>query len=474
MITSGQSAPVKSNRKLSMIEGQVELSMAGWANYPRVTSFVLRPERVGVLPQMLTALPDGRPFIARGSGLAYGDAAINEAGFVLSMSRLDKLLEFDSDGGVIHCQAGVRLADILSAVLPAGWFLPVTPGTSQATVGGCVACDVHGKNHHHAGSFANHVRAVTLADPCGGITTCSPTERPDLFWATIGGMGLTGVILDATLTLMRVESSWVLARNIMTHDLEDTLRVLAETKHATYSVAWIDATAEAKHRGRGMVMLGEHAPRDQIPLHARNHSLRFHQSVRARIPAGVPGVLGGWSVGHLINACIYRRHMRANSAERAVPVAAYFYPLDAVENWNRLYGPRGFLEYQVIVPEAAAAPLIRSILDALAAASIPSFFTSMKRMGSGNQAPLSFPMQGIVFSIDVPVQVKIFALLDSFDDKVAAAGGRVYLAKDARCRPEVIAAFYPRLREWRDVVARQDPNGRLSSGLSRRLHLRAA
>jgi decaprenylphospho-beta-D-ribofuranose 2-oxidase len=474
MVATGWGAPVKLSRHLPMVVGQVELSAAGWANYPRATSFLLRPERVGVLPQMLTALPESLTLIARGSGLAYGDAAINEAGFLLSMSRLDKFLGFDRVNGIVRCQAGTRLADILRVALPAGWFLPVTPGTSRATVGGCIACDVHGRNHHHAGSFANHVRTVTLLDPRGGATTCSRTERTDLFWATVGGMGLTGIILDATLDLMPVESSWVLARNVITRDLDDTLRLLADTKGATYSVAWIDATAKAQHRGRGMLMLGEHAPRDQIPRHARDHPPRFYQSVGARVPAGVPGVLGGWFLACFLNACIYRRYVGANSAERAVPLATYLYPLDMVQNWNRLYGKRGFIEYQVIVPEAAAAQLIRGMLDALTAASVPSFLTSMKQMGSGNQAPLSFPMQGIAFSIDLPVEANVFALLDSFDEKIAAAGGRLYLAKDARCRPEVIDVFYPRRREWSRIVARQDARGRLSSGLSRRLHLRAA
>jgi FAD/FMN-containing dehydrogenase len=455
-----------------MIEGEMESPLAGWGNYPASRSTIMRPERVAGVGDIVRALPSGRSVIARGSGLAYGDAAVNTDGFVLSTGRLNKFLAFDPGLGIIRCQAGVPLGDILAVALPHGWFLAVTPGTSRATVGGCIACDVHGKNHHTAGSFGYHVRQITLLCADGEVLTCSPAERPELFWASVGGMGLTGIILDATLALRRVESSWVVGRNIVTHDLDDTFRVLAETQNATYSVAWIDATADAKDRGRGVVMLGEHAARGQVPSEASGDPLQFHPPRRARLPAGIPGMLRRPLVARLLNNVIFLRYTRSNDAERVVPASSFFYPLDVLENWNRLYGRPGFIEYQVIIPEDQAAPLIRGMLDTLAAARQPSFFTSMKRMGAKNKAPLSFPEQGIAFSFDVPVREGLFGLLDSFDDKIAEAGGRVYLAKDARCRSEVMDAFYPRRREWRDFVVERDPAGKLSSDLARRLRLR--
>jgi len=457
-----------------MIEGELESPLAGWGNYPVARSTVVRPERTAAVSEMIAALPSDRSIIARGSGLAYGDAAINKGDFVLATNRINKFLAFDPDSGVIRCQAGVPLSDILTVALPRGWFPAVTPGTSRATVGGCIACDVHGKNHHQAGSFGNHVRQITLLCADGEMLTCSPVERAELFWASIGGMGLTGIILDATLALQRVESAWVLGRDIVTRDLDDTLRVLSDTRNATYSVAWLDATADAKIRGRGVVMLGEHASRDQVPAKASADPLGFPPPRRARIPAGMPGILRGSLVARMLNNVIYRRYAASNAEERTVPAAAFFYPLDAIGNWNRLYGRPGFVEYQVVIPVVRAAPLIRDMLDALAAAHQPSFFTSMKRMGAGNESPLSFPAQGIAFSFDVPVRKSLFGLLDSFDDKIAEAGGRVYLAKDARCRPEVIDAFYPRRREWQDLIARRDPSRKLSSDLARRLRLRAA
>lgn len=457
-----------------MTDGELKSKLAGWGNYPVATSTVMRPERAASVAGMVAALPAGRTFVARGSGLAYGDAAINENGFVLDTSRLNKFLSFDANAGTIRCQAGVTLEDILSVALPRGWFLPVTPGTARATVGGCIACDVHGKNHHVVGSFGNHVQQITLLGADGETLICSPGEGPEFFWATVGGMGMTGVILEATLALQRVESSWVMARNIITRDLDDTLRVLAETQNATYSVAWLDGTASAGNRGRGVVMVGEHASRMEVPAQASGNPLAFSPARGPGVPAAVPSVLRGTLAARAINTLIYRRYAAASAEAQPVTAAAYFYPLDAVRNWNRLYGAGGFIEYQAVVPDEQAATMIRGMLDALADARQPAFFSSVKRMGAGNAAPLSFPAKGTAFSFDVPVSADLFALLDSFDGKVAAAGGRVYLAKDGRCRADLMDAFYPRRREWQDFVARRDPARRLSSSMSRRLHLRAA
>jgi decaprenylphospho-beta-D-ribofuranose 2-oxidase len=456
-----------------MIEPELQSRLAGFGNFPVSRASIMRAERVRSVADVVSALPAGRSLIARGSGLAYGDAAINSEGLVLATSRLDKLLEFDAERGLLRCQAGAPLADVAAVALRRGWFLAVTPGTARATVGGCIACDVHGKNHHVAGSFGNHVRQITLLCSDGSLLTCSPGQRPDLFWATVGGMGMTGIILDATLALRRVATSWIRQRNIVTRDLDDTLRVLSETRDTTYSVAWLDATADTRHRGRGVVMLGEHAQPEHLPQAARHDPLGSAAARRIRFPAAAPGILVGASVARLINRIIYRRYAGSDGSETTVPASSFFYPLDAIENWNRLYGRRGFVEYQAVIPEALAPSLVREMLEALAAARQPSFFTSMKRMGKGNDAPLSFPAEGLAFSFDLPVANDPFALLRSFDDKVAAAGGRVYLAKDARTGPDVMDAFYPRRREWAGLVRQHDPAAKLSSDLARRLRLRA-
>ncbi len=457
-----------------MSGGRIEAKLAGWGNYPVGRSAMIRPERVAAMVAAITDATARQTMIARGSGLAYGDAAINGSGTVLATARLNKFIAFDRSAGRIRCQAGTRLEEIIALLVPHGWFLAVTPGTSRASVGGCIACDVHGKNHHAAGSFGDHLVDFTLLTAAGEVLTCSPQRHSDLFWATVGGMGLTGMILDATIALRPITTSWVVQRNIVTRDLEDTLRILTETHDAAYSVAWLDATASTDHRGRGVVMLGEHATPQQLPESAKADPLGWPTRGGAGLPKAFPGVLRGAPIARLLNGLIYRRYASSDGRERAVTGDAFFYPLDGLRNWNRLYGAAGFIEYQIVIPEQGAAPIIRAMLDDLATAGQPSFFSSMKRMGKANAAPLSFPAQGIALSFDVPVHPEIFALLDKFDDRVAAAGGRVYLAKDGRCRADVIDAFYPRRREWRAVVERHDPDGRLGSDLSRRVGLRAA
>jgi decaprenylphospho-beta-D-ribofuranose 2-oxidase len=449
-------------------------TISGWGNYPKANSAILRPERITSIADLVEDLTSCETVIARGTGLAYGDAAINEGGFVLATSRLNKFLSFNLETGVIRCQAGVPLHDIISVALPHGWFLAVTPGTSRATVGGCIACDVHGKNHHVAGSFGNHLQQITLLCGTGEVVTCSPTEWPDLFWASVGGMGLTGIILDATIGLRPVESSWVVTRNIVTDNLDDTLRALFETRNTAYSVAWIDATTDARRRGRGVVMLGDHALRHQVPPQLSDDPLSVRASRRAGVPPKLPGLLRHTAVARTLNNALYRRYALSTTGEHVVPAGSFFYPLDAVENWNRLYGRDGFVEYQAVIPEDRAAPVVRNILDALALARQPSFFSSMKRMGKGNKAPMSFPAEGIAFSFDVPIGEGLFALLDTFDDQVAKAGGRVYLAKDARCRSEVMSPFYPERNRWAELIGKRDPAGKFSSNMARRLNLRAA
>ncbi len=403
------------------------------------------------------------PVVARGAGLAYGDAACNSSGAVLLTQRLDKFLEFDAATGLVRCQAGVTLGDILAVAVPAGWFLSVTPGTARVSVGGSIACDVHGKNHHVAGSFGNHVTNLRLLTGGGEEVDCSPTVRPDVFWATVGGMGMTGVVLEASLQLMPVAGANVVARNIATADLDETLRVLDEHADGYYSVVWLDAGARGRRLGRGIVMLGEHAadsgPRIAPALNRRH------------LPCGLPsGVLP--LMGPAFNTALYALYSRS-AAPATVKLADYFYPLDKADNWNRLYGPRGFLEYQFVLPDHGAAALIVRMIEELQRCRLVSMLTSFKRMGPGNPAPLSFPMAGLACSFDLAAsRAQAHAVLDLFDEWVAAAGGRVYLAKDGRLRPDVLDAMYPRRDEWLSVVQNLDPQARLRSDMERRLNLR--
>jgi decaprenylphospho-beta-D-ribofuranose 2-oxidase len=441
-------------------------SLAGWGQYAPVCCDLARPERFADATSAVSSFGLSG-LIARGSGLAYGDAAVSQIGVVLDMTRLDRMLAFDPGTGQLRAEAGVTLGQVLDAVVPKGYFLPVTPGTCRATVGGAIACDVHGKNHHHAGSFGRYVSEILLLVASGDCVKCSRTERGDLFAATIGGMGLTGIILEATIALMRVESNMIVARNLVTRDLDETLSVLASTEDAAYSIAWIDGTATRKSLGRGVVMLGNHASRAL----AQTIEPGFPKFVR---PAGwkLPtGLLSGFVSPALVrvaNAALFQRYRMTGNGESVVPAHAYFYPLDAVTNWNRLYGHRGFFEYQAIVPEPAAAATIRKMIESSHDAGQASFFTSLKRMGPQGEGLMSFPTKGIAFSCDLPASAGALTLLDNFDEILAKVGGRIYLAKDARASARHMEAFYPCLQEFRSLIANIDPDGIFVSDLSRR------
>jgi FAD/FMN-containing dehydrogenase len=331
---------------------------------------------------------------------------------------------------------------------------------------------VHGKNHHLIGSFSRHVVGATILLGTGELVTCGPDRQNDLFWATAGGMGLTGIILDVTLRLQRVETAYILARNIVTRDLEQTFRQIEETADATYSVAWLDGVGRGSRLGRGVVMLGEHATLSDLPAEHRAAPLATSERRPRSLPFGLPSGILGRPLALVFNEMIYRRYGASGAAPMLVKAHQYFYPFDAFDNWNRLFGPRGFLEYQVVLPLQRAFDGIKQMLGMLDRAGAVSFFTSVKRLGENSQGHLSFPTLGYAFSFDVPVGDKaILSLLDHCDEVTIAAGGRVYLAKDARLGASTFAGMYPRHSKWREIVRRYDPAGVLASDMSRRLEL---
>jgi decaprenylphospho-beta-D-ribofuranose 2-oxidase len=447
--------------------------LSGWGRYPASRTAVARPERRLEVADAFRQLQDTPgSFIARGSGLAYGDAALNAGGRVIAMNRLNRFFAFDLVNGLITCEAGVTLGEILDVCMPQGWFLAVTPGTARATVGGCLACDVHGKNHHMIGSFSQHVVSATILLGNSEVVTCGPDRQNDLFWATAGGMGLTGIILDATLRLQRIETAYIVARNIVTHDLEQTFRQIEETADATYSVAWLDGVGRGSRLGRGVVMLGEHATLPDLPAERRAAPLAASRRRPRSLPFGLPSGILGRPLAFAFNETIYRCYRAAGAAPTLVEAHQYFYPLDAFDNWNRLFGSRGFLEYQVVLPPQLAFDGIKQMLEILDRAGAVSFFTSVKRLGENSPGHLSFPAPGYAFSFDVPAGDKaILSLLDRCDEVTVAAGGRVYLAKDARVGASTFAAMYPKRNKWREIVHHFDPTGVLASDMSRRLEL---
>jgi len=418
----------------------------------------------------MSEAPD-RGLIARGLGRSYGDLAQNAGGAVLDLTGLKTIRRFDQDAGILTVDAGRSLAKIIELCLPAGWFLPVVPGTRQVTVGGAVACDVHGKNHHRDGSFGRHVLSLTLLTPTGEIRELDPERTPDEFQATVGGLGLTGVILAVSIRLLRIETAEILVTTERAPSLDDALERLAATDHLyRYSVAWIDCAAPGRRFGRSVLMRGDHATPADLPPSRRGAPLELAR----RRGLGVPV----WaSAGPLIrnatlaafNELYYRV---AREAERAAQqLDPFFFPLDAVRSWNRLYGRGGFLQYQFVVPFGAEDTLRRCV-RMLGEAGQASFLAVLKRFGQPSGGHLSFPTPGWTLALDVPIGAAVLGgLLDRLDEEVLAAGGREYLAKDSRLPASAIAHMYPRLDQWREIKRAADPHGVFTSDLARRLGL---
>ncbi|MFF8374910.1 FAD-binding protein [Streptomyces sp. NPDC015661] len=445
-------------------------AITGWGRTAPTLARVQRPRGLAEVAEALRACGP-RGAVPRGLGRAYGDAAQNAGGTVLDMTGLDRILAVDTTAGLVVCEAGVSLHRLMEALLPLGWFVPVTPGTRYVTVGGAIGADVHGKNHHVSGSFGRHVTALELLTGDGEIRTVLPGTP--LFDATTGGMGLTGVILSATLRLLPVETSLMRVDTERVPDLDELMARLTATDHAyRYSVAWIDLLARGAATGRAVLTRGDHAPYDALPRRhrARRDPLAFRPGRLPAPPPYVPGgLLGRTSVG-LFNELWYRRAPRA-AAGRLQSLPAFFHPLDGVPHWNRIYGPGGFVQYQFVVPYGEEDTL-RRIVRRIADRGCPSFLAVLKRFGAGDPGWLSFPLPGWTLALDLPTGLPgLGRFLDALDEEVVGAGGRVYLAKDSRVRPETLAAMYPRLDEFRALRAALDPRSVLTSDLARRLRL---
>ncbi len=443
------------------------MKLSGWGRYPvlecRVAHLRAREDLSGLLDR-------GGTLIARGNGRAYGDAALNPA-LTLSMRGMDRMRAFDSETGLLDCEAGASLADILKTFMPRGWFPPVVPGTKFVTVGGMIAADVHGKNHHRDGAFGAHVEALTLATADGRIRECSRTENADLFHATCGGMGLTGVILSARFRLRRIETAFVKAETVAARDLDETMAVFEESRDWPCSVAWIDCLARGAKRGRALVTRGAFMERGALPRRLASAPLCRPAEGGFAVPVDAPSAaLNRFSIG-AFNALHYRWG-RARGGAHPVHADRFFFPLDRIGAWNRLYGRGGFVQYQCVLPKAESRSGLAALLDRIAAAGGGSFLAVLKLFGSVGDGLLSFPMEGYTLALDFPMRARTPALLDALDAIAHERGGRVYLAKDACCTPERIRRGYPRLDAFAAIraAAAVSPT-RFESALSRRLAL---
>ncbi|MFF5311332.1 FAD-binding protein [Streptomyces massasporeus] len=450
------------------VMGLDHTTVTGWGRTAPTAARLIRPRSY---EEAAAAVRDcgARGGIPRGLGRAYGDAAQNAGGSVLDMTALDRVHAIDADGGTVLCDAGVSLHRLMEVLLPLGWFVPVTPGTRYVTVGGAIGADIHGKNHHVSGSFARHVLALELLTADGEIRTVIPGTP--LFDATAGGMGLTGVILTATIRLQPVETSLMSVDTERATDLDDLMARLAATDHRyRYSVAWIDLLARGAATGRAVLTRGDHAPLDALPARLRRDPLAFRTPRLPATPEILPeGLLSRTTVG-LFNELWYRKAPRARTG-RLQRISPFFHPLDGVPHWNRVYGRGGFVQYQFVVGYGREDAL-RRIVRRISERRCPSFLAVLKRFGESDPGWLSFPVPGWTLALDIPAGLPgLGAFLDELDEEVAAAGGRVYLAKDARLRPELLAVMYPRLDDFRELRARLDPRGVFVSDLARRLSL---
>ena len=436
--------------------------VSGWGRFPVVDTDVLRPRSFQALGDAIAGSPGG---IARGNGRAYGDAGIGLSQ-TIEMAAFDRVRSFDPQSGRIRLEAGVLLSDLIDTFGPRGFLPHVVPGTRFVSVGGAIAADVHGKNHHCEGGFGRYVDSILLRTGQGETIEISREQGSDAFFATIGGMGLTGVILEATIRLRPVETGWIRQRVIPASNLADAVRALDRGDSATYSVAWIDCVASGNSLGRSLIYLGEHARADEIPGDRAAFS-RGHDP-RLTMPVDLPAMtLNRYSI-RAFNELYFRIGASRAGAPHLVSIFPYFFPLDNVGAWNRIYGRRGFLQHQCVIPQAGALDVLGEILARISTRGDASFLAVLKKLGQGDGV-MSFPLPGYTLALDFPMSSSILNFLDELDRLVVAAGGRLYLAKDARQSRATFEAGYPALQRFNEIRKSLDPMGRIRSRLSQRL-----
>jgi len=440
------------------------MRLTGWGNYPHVEAETCSPISATELRTLIGNVPS-TDTIARGMGRSYGDSSL--AARTLLTGRLDHLLAFDETTGRLTCEAGITLDTLLNLFVPRGWFLPVTPGTRFVSVGGAIASDVHGKNHHIDGSFCDHVDAFELMLASGEVVTCTPEQHGDLFRATCGGMGLTGIVLSATFRLRPIGSDRIAETTLRAANLDEVMALFDAHAAATYSVAWIDCLASGPHLGRSLLMLGEHesaeSGKDHPPLSTGGKGA-------LGIPFNLPGALLNRHTVSAFNALYYRR-MRGTERTRSIHYAPFFYPLDGLHHWNRMYGRQGFVQYQFVLPREAGREGMASVLKRIAASGRGSFLSVLKAFGKGNDNPLSFPREGYTLALDFKMGDGLLAMLDELDRVVLDHGGRLYLTKDSRMSEATFKASYPQWERFAEIRSAHGADTTFNSSQSRRLGL---
>jgi len=437
--------------------------IANWGNYPVMET----EEKTFIFEEQLSeAILHSDNIIARGNGRCYGDASL--AKHTISTLKYDKVLSFDTETGIFECQAGLTLDKILEVIVPKGWFLPVTPGTKFITVGGAIASDVHGKNHHVDGCFSHHVLDMDVVLSNGETITCSPHLNTDLFWATCGGMGLTGIITRARFDLKKIESSYIKQKQIKANNLEEVIELFEKYRHYTYSVAWIDCLQKGKHFGRSILMLGEHATLADLDENKKKNPLKLPSKTQITFPFNLPSFVLNQFTIKAFNFLFYGKNL-SREINNIISYEPFFYPLDAILHWNRGYGKPGFVQYQFVLPLESNQGLIE-ILNKISDKGLGSFLAVLKIFGKQDDL-ISFPKEGYTLALDFPVRKGLFEFLDELDKVVLNYGGRIYLSKDARMKSEIFWNGYSNAHKFLDIVKKYNPNFKFNSIQADRLSI---
>ena len=403
--------------------------VTNWGNYPIVEKEMRSEDSFQKIKEFVLTHNE---VIARGNGRCYGDASLGE--YIFSTKKLNKFISFDRLNGIIECESGVLLSDVLEIAVPQGYFPYVTPGTKFVSVGGAIASDVHGKNHHIEGCFSEYVIEFKLMIENGDIITCSREENSEKFWSTIGGMGLTGIILTAKFRLKNIQTAYIRQESIKAENLDEIFRLFEESESWTYNVAWIDCLQKGKHIGRSILMRGEHAFQHELPQKFRDQPLRLKKKFEPKVPFYFPGfVLNAFTV-KIFNYFYFKKQSKKEVTD-FIDYETFFYPLDFVKDWNRIYGKSGFIQYQMMIPKEKGKEGMRKILETIANSGNGSFLAVLKLYGKENpQAYNSFPFEGYSLALDFKVNSKLRKLIDRLDDIVEEYHGKIYLTKDSMSR----------------------------------------
>lgn len=441
------------------------MKVSNWGNFPVTEAEV---KSFSTVREALQETKEWEDYIPRGLGRCYGDSSLNER--ILSTTKLNRFLDFDRERGIMRCQAGVSFKEVIDVAVPAGWFLPVTPGTKFVTLGGAIAADVHGKNHHSEGSFSRHLLSLKLMAPDGTIYNCSREENSDIFWATCGGMGLTGVIIEGTFKLKPIETSYIVEEAIRARNIHELFPYFQKSLGYTYSVAWIDCLASGNDLGRGILLNGEHATLEDLETEAQKSNPLF---VKTQGKLSLPDVFPSFTINPLttkaFNHVFYSKGNQDNF-RHITDYDTYFYPLDFIHHWNRVYGKKGFAQYQFVIPPENAYEGLVKILTLISDQKMPSFLTVLKYFGA-QEGMMSFPMEGYTLALDFPMSDRLFPFLDQLDELVLEYGGRLYLTKDSRMNREMLEKGYPNLQEFLAIKKRLDGGKIMQSMQSKRLGL---